>query len=205
MRDPEQLPDELVFEPDGHVGEVALGCVADGEVAIVPPLALAHIDGCELCTARLGAAALLSIGVGETLRIDVVLAEVARATQAIVAKTALPATPGVKEEAVRGAPSSRRRRPLPRAAIAAALAVAVIAAAPTWLDTAQEWKTWVPALLRATSLITRVAAMLFRSAPGSLGGTAVALRWGAALLLIVVGGMVARAMSRKQGLQGGVG
>ena len=66
-RDPEQLPDELVFEPDGHVGEVALSCLADGEVALVPSKALAHIDACEQCTARLGAAALLSIGIGEAL------------------------------------------------------------------------------------------------------------------------------------------
>ena len=62
-----------------------------------------------------------------------------------------------------------------------------------------------PALLRSMALMSRVVALLFRSSPDALGGTAAALRWGAALLLIVVGGMVARAMSRKQGLQGGVG
>lgn len=219
-RDPEQLPDELVFEPDGHVGEVALSCLADGEVALLPPKALAHIDDCEQCTARLGAAALLSIGVGETLRADEVLVEVAQmaqAARAIAARAsaparlpetqaaAMPVPIAVRGEAAKSPPSSKRRRPLPRAAIVAALLVAAVAAAPTWLDTAHEWKTWAPALLRSMALITRVVALLFRSSPDALGGTAAALRWGAALLLIVVGGMVARAMSRKQGLQGGVG
>ncbi len=207
-RAPEQLPDELVFEADGHVSEVALTCVADGEIAIVPPQALSHLEGCEQCTARLGAAALLSIGVGEALRADEVMAEVALVTRAIAARAAPAAfvtATAAKVEQAKEAPSSRRRRPLPRVAIAAALLIAAVAAAPTLLDSAQAWKTWAPSALRAMTLITRVAAMLVRSSPETLGGTATALRWGAALLLIGLGSMVARSMSRRQRLQGGVG
>ena len=61
------LPNELVWEDDGHVGEVALAAIADGELEIVPERAISHAGACEVCTARLGEQALLSLSAGEAL------------------------------------------------------------------------------------------------------------------------------------------
>ena len=47
----EQLPPELVWQEDGHLGEPAVAAVADAE-AVVPADAEAHADQCELCTRR---------------------------------------------------------------------------------------------------------------------------------------------------------
>src|SRR5262245_4199102 len=61
------LPREILFEPDGHLTQVALTCVADGELGLVSAEALGHLDGCDRCTARLGEEALLSVSAGSAL------------------------------------------------------------------------------------------------------------------------------------------
>lgn len=102
----EGLPPELVFEADGHVSELGLACVADGESALLPAAALAHLDRCEPCGRRLGEATLLSLVAGEALAVAVrrvrrplPIAAIAAAA-AILAVTAGPAV----VEAVRGVP-----------------------------------------------------------------------------------------------------
>jgi hypothetical protein len=62
----EKLPTNLVWQGDGHLSEVALVALADGQ-DILPSEAQAHVDGCEACTLRLGEAALLSAGIGMAL------------------------------------------------------------------------------------------------------------------------------------------
>lgn len=211
-RVPEQLPDELVFEPDGHVGEVALACLADGEAALLPAKALAHVEACERCTAQLGAATLLSLDASEALREGARKAQAAVATEAIVARVVPPVVETAKvaadvvgsTEKAQLAPSSRRRRPLPRAAIGVALLVAAVASAPSWLGALSEWQSFVSSAMRSVTVVTRVAAVLLRSSPGAMGTTVAVLRWVAAVVLIVSGLWMARAMSRRQTAQGGV-
>ena len=60
------LPNEAVFRADGHLGDAALAALADGQDALVPREANAHLDGCDDCTHRLGEAALLALHVAES-------------------------------------------------------------------------------------------------------------------------------------------
>jgi hypothetical protein len=61
MKPHEKLPWELIWQHDGHVTDVVVTAMADGEEAIVPEVALGHVEGCDVCSRRLGEAALLSL------------------------------------------------------------------------------------------------------------------------------------------------
>lgn len=102
----ETLPEELLWAEGGHASDVALTTIADGELALLPPKVLAHVNGCTTCTQHLGHAALLSL-------------HVAREMAAVPAHERALAT---------------ARRPLPRLAIATGLAVALLALVPTLAD-----------------------------------------------------------------------
>jgi len=58
------LPAELVWDEAGHLSEMAQTAVADGEEALLPKLALAHLEECERCALGVGEAALLSAHIG---------------------------------------------------------------------------------------------------------------------------------------------
>lgn len=200
MDNQEQLPSELLFEQDGHVTEVVLACLADGELALVPEAAAAHVDACDTCTARLGAAALRSLDAGEALHeIGVTTAMPTTAVKAArpVPRARLEALPPQRA----AEPSPRARRPLPYGAIGAALLVAIVAGAPGLLDTAAA----LPGLLRSVPVLARVVVGLLRGAPEGLLNAALLLRWASAAVLIVAGWVVARTMTQKQSLQGGMG
>lgn len=62
-----KLGDELVFLRDGHLHDVALTAIADGQDAIVPETALAHLELCPDCTRRLSDQAWLSASLGAVL------------------------------------------------------------------------------------------------------------------------------------------
>ncbi len=55
------------FLDDGHVTDAALAAMADAADEAVGAEVLAHVDGCEACLGRLGAAAEQSVHVGATL------------------------------------------------------------------------------------------------------------------------------------------
>ena len=114
----ELLPEEAVFRADGHLADGALAALADGQDALLPRTASAHLDGCDACTHRLGEAALLSLHTAETL--------------------ALAATDVV--------PVSARSRRAPWIAILTGLAVALVAALPK-LVLAPELVRGIPAAL----------------------------------------------------------
>ena len=61
MKPPDKLPWEVIWQHDGHVTDVVVTAMADGEQEIVPEVACDHIHGCEECSHRLGEAALLSL------------------------------------------------------------------------------------------------------------------------------------------------
>jgi hypothetical protein len=61
------LADEDIWQRDGHLTDLALTALADGERALLPEPAAQHADGCDGCTARLGELAVLSLSVGEAL------------------------------------------------------------------------------------------------------------------------------------------
>lgn len=102
------LPDDLLWASGGHASDVVLTAMADGQVEIIPPAVLAHVDGCRSCTTHLGNAALLSIHTGR---------EIAMVARAVEAPT---------------------RAPMPRLFIAVGLAFAVLGLVPTLIDAPSE-------------------------------------------------------------------
>ena len=68
-KEPELLPDELLWADGGHASDIVLTAMADGQAGIVPPGVLAHVNGCTSCTTHLGNAALLSLHTGRELAI----------------------------------------------------------------------------------------------------------------------------------------
>lgn len=63
-----QLPPDLTRDEAGHLSEIALAALADGELGLVDPEALLHLDSCDHCSIQLAEAALRSAEVGELLR-----------------------------------------------------------------------------------------------------------------------------------------
>jgi len=94
MKPHDKLPWEIIWQHDGHVTDVVLTSLADGEQAIVPEVALDHVEGCDSCSRRLGDTALLS------LRVDEFLVE--QAAQARAQRPVFPWTAVVVAMAVAG-------------------------------------------------------------------------------------------------------
>jgi len=68
---PNLLPDDLIWAEDGHLSDVALGALGDGQAAIVPENARDHATTCETCAVAMGHAALLSSDLGVAMRAPV--------------------------------------------------------------------------------------------------------------------------------------
>jgi hypothetical protein len=180
------LTPELIFEPDGHVTDVCLTCIADGEIDIVPQAALDHLDACDPCGARLGEAALLSVAAREALT---ELAPVAvAAPAALVPAEGAPITP------------RRARRPLPIAAIAAALLIAAVTAGPALADTIAGVPALAAAVLAWMPTLMRVARALLWEGPSVLGPWALAIKGVSAAMFVLAGLQVARVTSRRRAM-----
>ena len=180
------------FDESGHVTDVVLTCLADGESAILPAAAESHVDACDACTARLGVSALLSLNASSAL----LASNEDRAPRQIVVATPALAAPSL-------APSSKRRRPLPMGAIAAALLVAAIGALPGLMDTLRTLRTVVPDYVHALPIWAHAIEAVLRSMMTSRSTTL--LRWIIAAAFIGVGTLLARAMTRRRSLEGGLG
>jgi hypothetical protein len=130
----ERLPEALIWIDDGHVSDIALTAIADGQSAIVPAEATAHVESCDACAHRLGEAALLS-------------ADTAAAVALVAAE----------ERA-----AARRAARTPVLAIAAALAVALVGMLPfvgeapsLWSDATFVVAHGVPTVVRSAPLAWR--------------------------------------------------
>jgi hypothetical protein len=206
------LSPELCFEPDGHDGgpesppnpptighaprghltDAALACIADGEVTIVPAAALAHVEDCEACGRRLGAAALLSVGVTEALiRLD----EEPRTVSAIVRVSA----------PVPSAPARKARRPLPVAAILVASFVALVTAGPAIADAIGAAPSLIAGAVTTAPFVVRIGSAILRGSPWGDGSTALAVKMISAVFFVLAGLSVARMSERARTLRGGVG
>lgn len=65
--DAAKLEDAAIWEPDGHLSELALSVLVDAELTLLPPEAPTHAESCELCAARLGQMARVSLEIDATL------------------------------------------------------------------------------------------------------------------------------------------
>jgi hypothetical protein len=201
------LPREATFEPDGHLAEAALTCIADGETDLVPAAALAHLDACEHCTRLLGEAALFSIAAEEAL---VSQPEVLVAPVAVLPAKPVPvplATMGeTPKPPARPAPAEalapRRRRPLPVAAIAAALFIALVTAGPSLIEGVRGVPGSISAAASTLPFLVRMAEAFARTPWGHSPG-ALFFKCASALVLAAIGLQVARVTSRERSLQEG--
>lgn len=112
----DELPRDIVWQDDGHLSEVALTALADGEDAIIPADAHAHLAGCDACARAVGDAAMLSTALGDALR------KLPERRELAARSTSQPAPV-----------SSRPEVRLPWRALAAGLAFALIGAIPMLL------------------------------------------------------------------------
>ena len=161
------LPDDLLWAAGGHASDVVLTAMADGQVEIVPPAVLAHVDGCRSCTTHLGNAALLSLHTGREI--------------AMVAREA----------------DASARAPMPRLFIALGLAFAVLGLVPSFVDApsepsgAKSFAHDVPMFVNGLGTLGR---RLLE--PGSPVG--LALTYGAAVMLVVMGFALVRLLPKKE-------
>ncbi|WP_156338066.1 hypothetical protein [Chondromyces crocatus] len=220
----EKLPLELVWRDDGHLTEVALTVMADGELSLLPGDAAPHASHCATCASALGAAALLSLRVGGALGAHSVVAASsadpfaaptlvtsALAAPALVASSGTDdlTTPAHASKAplVPSATSSPPSalavaRPLPLMALLASLGLATIAATPRLSTLEQDAQS----LGRSLLMLTRLARTVVASDSFASHSARAPLQWLSALLLLVFGLVVARAARSRilveQGEQG---
>lgn len=177
----EKLSPELVWQADGHLTDVALTALGDGEAALLPDGAVAHAAGCAACSAALGHAALLSLRTGE----------------AIGEARAL-AAPAPVEPA-----SQPAGKPLPVAAILAALALAALGAAPGLIASAARYAELRSQVGQGLAVVLRTGRAVAESGAVGARGWIAALLWASAALLVVIGLAVARATGKRLSLGGG--
>jgi hypothetical protein len=204
----ERLPPDLTWEPDGHLSDIALTMLADGEQSLLDEGAPGHAASCEACLMRLGTAAMMSLRVGEELP-----AIAARASAPLPAQAQQPlAGLAVSMDMRAAAIAPERRSPLPLSqgvralplrALAAAIVLAAIGATPSLIAGTARIPEIVTTVLRALMLIGRSAIDLARAGASGGLGVAPALSWLSAGLLVIAGLVVARTMSRRRILQEG--
>ena len=171
MDDLDKLPADLVWQDNGHLSDIVLSTIADGEIEIVPLEAHTHLEHCEECTTRFGAEALLSVHAGE------LLAEVSR----VRSMPAVLAPRSVREVAVDGWAR------LPKAAFFGALFLAVMGALPAIILRGHV------RIAEFTEILSRSIVMLARGVVlVAKSGSFTVLLWASAMTLLLVGLGVAR-------------
>jgi hypothetical protein len=169
-----------VFDADGHLAELAIASIADGQLHHLtadPAPAMDHLEACDRCTRLVGQAALFSMAASDAL--------VARAEQAMEAAP-LPVLVVAAQ-----APSSRRaRRPLPVAAIVAALLVAAITAGPSMWGAGRDLHATIANLLGTAPFVARIA-LSVATAPWGQGRWVLVAQIASAAVLFGIGLRVA--------------
>lgn len=164
----QKLPDELVWDQEGHLSEIALTSIADGQEAILPEAAGAHFASCSACMQSMGSAALLSTRVAGLIAATSTTASAAQATDYVPAF------------------------PIPVSAIAAAVLLAAVGALPSITDLPM-WISEASFLFtRTIPLFFRSGIALVRSS----GSLSPAVSYACAALLLMAGFAVTRAVPR---------
>ncbi len=173
--DGRRLSDELVWEADGHLTEVAIVALADAQ-DILPDEAPVHLAGCEQCALRVGEAALVSLGVQHALATSK-----KHATRAVASRQPGPGA--------RGRDSGRDRavRPLPVPAVVIALALAAAGVMPLLFDLRRTLPHTLASVVHMAPAVLRGATAAARGADSSqaLVASSVSLLVAIVALLIV--------------------
>lgn len=176
MDDLDKLPPDLVWQQDGHLSDIVLSSIADGEANIVPLEAHSHLEHCEHCTTRFGAEALLSMHAGE------LLVEVSRAARVPAVMT---------PRSMRGAAVDGLAR-LPKPAFFGALFIAAMGALPALLSQGHLRIAYFTEILgRSIVMLSRSVVLVAKS------GSFTVLVWASALTLLALGLVVSRMARRR--------
>lgn len=168
MSSEHELDRELIWQTDGHLHEVAITALSDGEARLLPDSARIHAATCDACSERLGQAAALSLALDDALE----------------AQTAAYRAVAGRAEQV--------RRPFPAAAAAAALLLAAIGMLPRFVEMAHTVVELPSFLSRARPVVLESVAALTRSL-ALHGGPVVFFAWCASLVtLFALGALIAR-------------
>ncbi len=171
MEDLDKLPADLVWQEDGHLSDIVLASIADGEASIVPLEAFTHLDHCDECTTRFGAEALLSKHAAE------LLAEVSRSAEA----SAVIAPRSIGVVAVDGLSK------LPKPAFFGALFLAAMGALPALLSRGPARIAEIIEILgRSIVMLSRGMVLVTRS------GSFTVLLWASAMTFLLLGLVVSR-------------
>ncbi len=172
MSYPSTLERELVWQDDGHLTDVAVTAFADGQVELLPESARAHATVCGACAERIGAAALLSLDAGQAL-----------------AEAALSPAPAPVQA----------RHPLPTAAIAAALVLALLGVVPS-LPILRALLVQTPSLLlHAIPALVHSAAVVLSS---SANPVELAVLWCAVAVMLMAAGLVVARVAPRHASKG---
>jgi hypothetical protein len=208
------LPPEQCLSPDGHATDAALACIADGEVTIVPAAALAHVEDCEACGRRLGAAALLSSACSQALvgleaeerQVSALAVRDAGPHPAVLAGAHAPSPiASVASVASERVAPRRMRRPLPVAAIVVALILVLVTAGPAIAGAIGAVPSLIARAVTTLPFVVRIGSALLRGSPWGDGGSALAIKMVSAVFFVLAGLSVARRFERAGTVRGGVG
>ncbi len=176
MRDQESLPEDLLWQQDGHVSDVVLDTLADEQDEIVPVLARDHVSGCDVCTQRLGDAVVLALGVDDALKPMVESAATAAQTKSW---------------------------PLPIPAMLAAVILAVLGTIPALKDLSFRLTELFYDIVGIIPNITRAAVLISRNGMGELGTQLAMLSLFSVAILLCSGFVIARRAPRQWHATGG--
>jgi hypothetical protein len=162
----EQLAEALIWDAQGHLTEIAVTALADGELSLLPRAALTHADACAGCADRIGSSVLVALSLSESIG----------ALQ--------------PERQVTPEQAPPRRQPLPLGLLAGALLVAALGSLPN-LSTLWALLFRMPELVaRALPVLARVAVLVGRSITDNQALSV--LRWFSAASLVCAGIAIAR-------------
>lgn len=166
------LPAELLWDDDGHANDVAITALADGQTALLPQDVTAHVHACAHCTEQLGAAALLSLSIGEAL-------------------TALPAS---APESTQAPSVARRLATLPLRAVAAAIGLAALGALPTLVRFPAEISQLSAGFTRSVPLFTKNGLLVLRGIQGEVSPLWLGVTLASAVILMMTAVGLTRAL-----------
>jgi hypothetical protein len=180
MKHDDTLPSDLLWQDDGHVTDVVVDAIADGEVKIVPLAMLNHVNRCDACATRVGQAALLSVDISDAMR---------RAANA----------PAASRAAVIAS-----SWPIPVRAVAAAALLAVIGAVPALSDAPVQIAAFAARVIDLLPTLVHAMLALGRTGLEGLAPFVVAGVLSSVALLLLTGFAIARAAPRQLPAGGGL-
>lgn len=211
----ETLEYEVAWEPSGHLSEVALSVMADGEDALLDATMHAHLASCEACAMQLGSVALRAASVAGALSRAPAFAAEVRSSLPIAGEIQVIASvpaPVIVAQAIANEaalapattrPASRRRR-VPALPIAAAMAIALLGILPSLGRVRQQVSPLWSVLTDVAPALVKLGPQAFMKAwSGSQSARMVPLVWALAAVLVAAGLAIASRASKKMFVDGG--